>query len=373
MCRKVQPSDIENLEQELLSLEKSESEIYFKAVSTMKPEVWLEEVRRQDFLSVESYDFNRAAKRLAAYWRLRYDCFASKAFESMNQTGEAALIRSDLILLQTGFLMLLPNDKYGRSVLSIDSTKLPDVFDTLARDRCLFYMISLLAENEMSHKEGAVLIINVEKPTFGKIDADFMRTLEDYMPVRFKAIHLISFHHEIPSIEGTIHIYDKQAIEEVSLKLQSGGIAKEGQPNYLGGEWGYEKFVEWQELRTRMEWKIPVGLTGRDSEKAFSLPAIRPYKIDTSLDPVERRRRLNVIHTRRKRERFRVAINALQEHVNSLNERRKDLLSENARLEGLNQSAQWLVVSNQDNSRLELLKSPCCGAVRSHSQHGLLK
>jgi len=54
-----------------------------------------------------------------------------------------------------------------------------------------------------------------------------------------------------------------------------------------------KKFVQWQELHTRIEYKIPAGLSGRDFTDMVSFPAMKPYTIVENAK--ERQRRLNLI------------------------------------------------------------------------------
>jgi hypothetical protein len=53
------------------------------------------------------------------------------------------------------YIMLLPKDAQGCPVLSIDGTCLEKRSNWVDnRDRCIFYMFSLLAEDEMSQRKG---------------------------------------------------------------------------------------------------------------------------------------------------------------------------------------------------------------------------
>jgi hypothetical protein len=222
------------------------------------------------------------------------------------------------------------------------------------RDRCIVYMLSLLAENERSQRDGAVLFYKVDSPPFDLINVSFLQRLTDVMPLRFKSVHLLSLQ-AVPAdvasqirFAGQTHIHVNASKAELSRKLNAFGITKAGLPKCVNGEWGYEKFVEWQELRTRMEWKIPIGLSGRASSMSFDFPAIKPYAVPSETEPTERKRRLNVIHSRRKRDRERIEMGVLQEQCSELREEKERLFYDNRMLEDLTRTAKAIAARGEE-------------------------
>jgi hypothetical protein len=109
---------------------------------------------------------------------------------------------------------------------------------------------------------------------------------------------------------------------------------KTGLPKYLNGKWGLSKYLYWQELRTRTEWRIPLGFSGRDLLSMYNdFPAINPYyTVQPDEEKAERNRRMNVIHCRRKRDQKRVELDDLSEECADLRETQEGLLEENRRL-----------------------------------------
>ena len=222
-------------EQEIATYPKGESSAFFDAKQKTEKKVWQEESNPSLFLRIDGHDVSRASRRFAAYWQLRLKLFGSKKFHmSLYQTGEDALGRKDLSILGSGFVQLLPDDSKGRSVIWIDSSRLPEGGVAASRDRCLFYMTSLLCENELSLTEGAVLIFNIHHPTLERLDTRLIKKLAETLPLRFKAIHLIS-PKSIPenvrsnlnfAVEKT-HEYIAKSKDEVRLALQSFGVRKE--------------------------------------------------------------------------------------------------------------------------------------------------
>lgn len=116
----------------------SEKTAYLEALKHASSDILSRESDVDLFLKTESYHPVHTAKRCARYWQLRNQTFGSSKHDWLYQTGEHALGRKDLVLLQSGFCMLLPNDTEGSSVLSIDLTLLPKGISDSIIKRCLF-------------------------------------------------------------------------------------------------------------------------------------------------------------------------------------------------------------------------------------------
>ncbi len=321
--------DIRNLPQGLTAA-------YYEALQMAPPKLWENECNPDLFLLVEGLHTQRAGIRIAKYWQMRNECYGDRKHDSLTQTGEDALDRKDLVVLGTGFLTLLPNDAHGRSVLCIDAARLERGMLTEVTDRCMFYMFSLMAENRISQEEGAVILYKMESTPFHTVKPAFLERLISSLPLRIKALHILShiiFPTEITSkiTISDVFVHVGPSKDAFPSKLQHFGMSRDGLPTCFGGEWGYEKFVLWQELRTRYEWKIPVGLSGRASSDASDFPAIKQYAVQG--DRAEIKRRLNVIHTRRKRDRERIEFGVLQERCTELREEQQKLVAENRMLE----------------------------------------
>jgi hypothetical protein len=66
------------------------------------------------FLRCENFEPWTAAFRLALYWKMRKECFEERAFLAVSATdGHSALDTDDIHLLQSGFRVVLPEDKQG--------------------------------------------------------------------------------------------------------------------------------------------------------------------------------------------------------------------------------------------------------------------
>lgn len=322
-----------------------EKSAYFDAKRCAPQKIWDEECNHSLFLRVEFFNPWLAAKRLAGYWILRSDCFGPKKYDLLSQTGEDALGRKDLLCLTTGFIKLLPYDSDGCSVIWIDGARLHGIpSNEKNRDRCLFYMFSLLAENPASQANGFVLLL-MYRPSFsggnGEISYNFLDRLVQFMPVNVKAVHL--FAHEVIPEEvasrfdygGKVYHHIASSKEGLLSSIETCGFERKNLPRALNGDWALSTFVQWQELRTRMEWRIPLGVSSREHAEALQFPAIRPYEVLSDEEKSERVRRLNVIHCRRKRDRKLVEIDELQKQCDDLNMDHENLLKEQRRLENL--------------------------------------
>ena len=69
------------------------------------------------YLEYDSYDPWKAALRVANYWKTRVEIFGDRAFLPLTITGDGAMSSEDIKVLRTGFFMVLPNDKQGRTVV----------------------------------------------------------------------------------------------------------------------------------------------------------------------------------------------------------------------------------------------------------------
>lgn len=327
----------------------TESFNYFEAIAKAKPSVWENESRLELFLRVDDFHVGLAAKRLSRYWSIRVKTFGEQGFQSMYQTGEDALERGDLSVLSSGFLMLLPDDAEGCPIIWIDTSKVPADSHPNSCNRCLFYMFSLATENELSQKSGAVIVLNIASGIQSNLDLRFVKNLAHSMPLTIKAVHVIKNQGTVdtlePSFEFTdsVFVHHDSSNELIAQRISSFGIKISSLPQSLGGEWDASKFSHWQELRTRMEWKVPIGLGGKELEDALKYPAIRRYVVLSDTERLERKRRLNVVHSRRKRDRRRVMATVVEDQHKQLLRERTVLISENERLVGLIRAASDVV------------------------------
>ena len=344
----------EQMEEALRKLPDEEKIAYSEALQSAPQEVW-KECSFELFIRTEYIHPRAAAKRLARYWTLRFRTLGPKRYDLLSQTGEASLRRPELALLGTGFVTILPNDEHGCPVIWIDGARLPANRSRESRDRCLFYMFSLLTENPMAQEAGAVLLYKMDSPPFDTIDGTYLKDIARSLPLRFKAVHVVS--QDFMQIDSSspinfgrqLYVHVSPSMDALRAKLLPFGMKDENLPGTLKGGFTFAKFVQWQEFRTRMEWRIPIGLQGKDKQgdgdslDPFSLPTIKPYSLLPSSLQVERRRRLTVIHSRRKRDRQLVEADTMKEQCSELREEHCRLRAESEKLESLVEAAKAVV------------------------------
>lgn len=341
----------DQLEQALALMSASEKVEYSDALSSADHALWAKECNRDQFLRVEEYNAWLAAKRIIRYWNLRNKTFGEQRYRPLNQTGEGALDRVDLVVLNSGFVSLLPCDSAGRSVIWIDASLLQrgTPCEIKCRDRCLFYMFSILGENILTQSKGAVLIFKLDTNNAKRVDPTIFMQLAHALPIRFHSAHILCGQATPSSVKGKftfadeVHTYTGSNRDELRSHLEAHGIMKSGLPGYLGGPWDRSKFRSWQDIRTRMEWQVPMGLKGAALPEALNFPGIREYNILPKEEQAERARRLNVMYSRRKRDRKRVRVEVLQEQCDEMQQKRDELESEKERLETLYAEALKLI------------------------------
>ena len=347
------------VEKALRALPPKETAAYRAALEEVPLEANKEEVNYNSFLRTEYFNPVLAAKRLARYWQLRASTFGPRKFLPMHQTGEGALGRKEVKMLGQGFLQLLPGDSSGRPVLWIEPARLagcPNKTKIETRDRCLFYMFSILTEDAKSRSDGCVFLYRMENPAFSELGDEFLERVAFALPLRTKRMHFLTTDASVPpDITSKISFADQGVLlhkadttAELRSMLEASGLKRTGLPRSLHGEWGYEKFVSWLEVRTRMEFQIPQNLFTKANGDAFDFPGIRHYKLLPEEEKDEQSRRLNVIHCKRKRSRSRIMVAAMEEDSKYLQEQQDMLKNENERLQSILDSAVTLVSSLKD-------------------------
>jgi len=309
---------------------------YLQAKSSC-PELLEKESNPQDYLRFCDSSSSAAALQLVAYWQRRFELFGKRAFLPSSQTGEGTLGKNEITMLGSGLFLVLPSDKAGKPVVCFDSSRVAGVSSEILR-RVAFYIFSVAAEiAKASGAPGFVLLCSVE----GGHDVDplGMHTFSDILqvlPCRVESVHVMvgsgNRARDGVSVEDRIGVLVRRAFglvpdevvfvhrgsrADVLKKLQACGLRKECLPKPWGG-WGIERFVQWMELRTRFEWDLPPAASHKRIDKVFDFSKIKQPSELGEEERVERSRRMNVLHSRRKRERERVEIEVLHEQCAEL-------------------------------------------------------
>jgi hypothetical protein len=116
------------------------------------------------FVRAENGHTERAAVRLAKYWKTRVFVFEDRAFLPLRDlSGKGALRDVDIEYMSSGSIVMLPKDLEGRSVVCVDasrSARSGDVAYEVHRQRCVFYMCGYLAaSNAVSQSDGGGVVV----------------------------------------------------------------------------------------------------------------------------------------------------------------------------------------------------------------------
>ena len=364
-------------------------EAYLEA-KQLVPDLVEKESNPKLFLLCEGNNALAAAQCLAGYWKKRKEIFVNKAFLPLNQTGEGALSRGDMNLLSSGFMALLPKLSTGHTVLCYDGSRLSKAPKD-SQLRVAFYWFSVAAENSpKSQTDGIVLLHLIDKlNTTVRDKRQPLDAVLQALPIHIKVLHAIAsttvrsvtdrgIHGAVNKLFGAS--YSRRVIpyggalgNALVLHLRAHGLSVAGIPKSIGGSWGYERFVRYIELRTRYEWDLPPGSGSKDLAKlAFDFSGVRNLSDLNEEERTERRRRMNVLHSRRKRERERIEIEVLQEQCADLQYKNKQVFLDNSRLEDMLQTAQrkiaGIAAQDRPTARREYSLASMRQASSSYSQ-----
>lgn len=332
---------------------------YMKALAEA-PQLISRESNPASFLVHERFNVVAAARRLVKYWEVRVEIFESRAFLPLDQTGEGALDRRDLAALGTSYLMCLPKDSHGRAVIFCDGTRLSKS-TRQSRLRTSFYMYSIAAETEISQTDGLILLYVATEPSFDRANKESLDLVLSAIPAGIRDVHLLKYPAstsedwlsdkiDAASLHEFRQIAKNQVVQHITRsrtsiaeKLEPYGMTVRNLPRSIGGDFGFDRFFQWQELRTRFEWDLPSGFVSSQDTGMFDFSAAKPLTQLNEQEKQERRRRQNVIHSRRQRERERIEVEVLNEQIDELWDKKKDLERENVHLLELVKKAKVLI------------------------------
>ena len=141
--------DINAIEEYMAKLDPRETAAFVEA-QKVAPELIMKESNPRRFLSLEQNRRMRAVRRLARYWAERKLIFGKRAFLPLDQTGEGALSKDDIVVLNSGFLSVLRNDEQNVPVGILDGSRaVPQQIETALR--IMFYVGSILCEYDVSN------------------------------------------------------------------------------------------------------------------------------------------------------------------------------------------------------------------------------
>lgn len=351
-------------------LRDSEKSAYVEALEK-SPDLVAAESRVDRFLRCEKSNVNAAARLQARYWKDRKAFFGERAFLPLDDlSGAGALTTDDIDALALGFMVRIPDDSTGRPSLLIDISRgANSQVSGLTRLHCLFYWLSIqIAQNPKAQTEGfnMIRIVNDGNSLDRSVLMKMINVIHTSIPVKIFSSHicvlpsaeerqqqletmmpvLAEFTSAIKATRNKIHTTEDR--QEILRKLHTDGIPQSALPSALGGSWCYETFDSWFELQ-RKGTSLELGCaTSAVIESDEKIPAIDDSFVEASRvaraeERKERKRQLDVIYARKRREREKEDTDSLQEQCYRLNQANVALKEQGDNLERLLGEARRMV------------------------------
>lgn len=324
--------------EEIRNLSVFDKAAYFEALDKC-PKLLEIESPENSFLAVEDGNVEKAALRLARYWKVRKELFTERAFLPMDQSGKGALDDKCLDMLATGYLLPMKCDALSCPLFAFDPSRFTDLhsfpmFDD-TRLQTTFYYLHVAAESPVAQSQGVRVLTHLKASPRRDIHRHSMRMIKDAFPIRTVVFHAMV----LPSTssfgvftERLVDLYQLivepftshvcvlrgSTDQEVLDKVKTAGFSIQQLPDWMGGKFTIQDFEDW---RTRR----------RDIElQRFLSPAEKAAK----------RREKDAARARKKREAIRKEESVLLQHVEELREANRRLQAEHQQLEMLATYAQ---------------------------------
>lgn len=321
-----------------------------------------------------------AARRAALYWKNRREVFGERAFLPLTLSGNGALKEDEIAMIKTGYMTIMPEDEKGRPIYYHDLSRLTVPFTGESRTRCAFYVMQLISERESSRNAGAIGVACYAKDAAkGSTNAKHGRKATEMardgvFPCHWRAIHVCAVgmksntlrdRYFVPftlqmlrrwkalSLRTVVHVDEKP--EDIRSRLAKYGIPPSCVPTTVGGTWSYKTdFKKW--IAERIEYERTTYWSGETTEsvssKSQKVSRKRGKEESTGNGDVkaarDKRRKMDALYARRKRERQRIEIEVLQEQCVEYNNKNSALDKQNKWLEGLLRNATSIVQFHGD-------------------------
>lgn len=283
-------------------------------------------------------------------------------------------------MIKTGYMAVMPDDQIGRPIYFHDLSRLTVSFTGESRTRCAFYIMNLISERESSRNAGAIGMAvygskapkGATNPKHGRKATEMAR--DGVFPCHWRAIHVCAVgvktntlrdRYFVPftlqmlrrwkalSLRTIVHV--DQTPEGIRSKIAEYGISGRSVPFSVGGMWSYdvdfknwiserieyEKDVYWsfeQNKETQSVGKVSVGSSPSQQKEADA--AVR-----------DKKRKMDALYARRKRERQRIEIEVLQEQCFEYNNKNSAIMKQNKWLESLLKKANTIVQLHADGAQ----------------------
>lgn len=238
-----------SLEKELLKIPPKEKEAFLRAQKEC-PDL-IDNEHQLRFLRCEVFNADRAATRIARYWKKRLQLFGEDiAFRPITITN---IFQHEPVALSLGFIRLVSkSDTTGRPVIFTN----PQVFNSSKytvkeMTRAIWYMLESSIEIQSGQQKGVVFLGDLRNCHISQFDKTLVRMnldhLQGCLPIRVSAFHIC----HAPSFFKFIFPFLKMCLgarlrkrlhfhfgkdKDVLMKLNKYGLTSDIIPKQLGGK-----------------------------------------------------------------------------------------------------------------------------------------
>ena len=329
------------------------------------------------FLRNERFNYWKAAESLAAYWEERRNIFGEDRWTlALTQTGNGALSQDDIFSIHSGMLAILPKTNKGQSVLLVDRARALAQATSISKIRAAFYILSKLCRADYAQTKGILCFSMLVTPRVSSLDHRYVNRalkMAKVFPIKIH-LHILNSPPKTKknilaeqvltaglafasAYFGRFQVITEKTGHDILRNLKSLGLQSNGIPTALGGRWKYESFMKWCREETCREYastkqqqqqrqRHPSNDSSGGDESSGHTDTNHndgEEKLRKAESKRDRIRRLNVIHSRQKRERRKAEQMEMQSNYETLLKQHHLLVTENIHLENLWSQAQALV------------------------------
>lgn len=214
------------------------------------------------FLQTAEYNPQRAAERLAFFWKYRKNWFGDRWLLPLDQTGDGALSLSDIATLHTGYIIYHPRLNKTPIIL-IDLSRISHQ-DTPTEIRIWYYLLHAFCIDERVRLpgEGAIVVhvvTSAPRPAVN-LDQQLTRVMAQALPARIQQVMVVQSWQEgrerlIESLafqQAMVSnhrcgappiLVSGNSVAEIVQNLKERGVEKECLPSHMGGGFHYSSFA----------------------------------------------------------------------------------------------------------------------------------
>ena len=234
-------------------------------------------------LRAEDGNAQRAATRVAQYWKKRRHYFAAndRWLLPMTQTeGSGALSREDIAVLRSGYMVVVTLHS-GLQITLIDPSRLGGKDPGESRERCIFYLCTNEV-NERTSRHGVEIIFLLTASGFAsERHTEMIDVLYKAMPIKVRHLTIVQSaqagRQELLDflafrLEKTFEMFTPTrvtVVRAVSRRVVLDALARRGihqryLPKQLGGDYDYSQLSEWVQNRLVVENAMGAALSRRN-------------------------------------------------------------------------------------------------------------